>query len=322
MMAEKYYAYAVARIRTKELGLLKVAFLEKLWPKSYEECIQLLSEKGWGDGTTMDAEQILRGEEERPALGGSADDLSAFDVFLYANDYHNLKAAIKLVYLDMERPEAFFSHGTVEPETMLQAIREQEDSLLPEAMRAPAKEAFDLLLHTRDGQLCDVVIDRAALDAIYAAGKAADHPVIRDYAEMTVAAADIKIAVRAQKTGKPLDFLQRALAPCDSLDVEQLAKAAVEGQDAIYSYLQKTAYADAVPVLQESPSAFERWCDNRIIREIRPQQYNPFTVGPLAAFLLARENEVKTVRIILSGKWNHLREEAVRERMREMYRNV
>ncbi len=62
------------------------------------------------------------------------DDLSAFDVFLYANDYHNLKAAIKLVYLDMERPEAFFSHGTVEPETMLQAIREQEDSLLPEAM--------------------------------------------------------------------------------------------------------------------------------------------------------------------------------------------
>ena len=31
---------------------------------------------------------------------------------------------------------------------------------------------------------------------------------------------------------------------------------------------------------------------------------------------------MKTVRIILSGKWNHLREEAVRERMREMYRNV
>ena len=86
-------------------------------------------EKGWGDGTTMDAEQILRGEEEKTwaLLEDLVDDLSAFDVFLYANDYHNLKAAIKLVYLDMERPEAFFSHGTVEPETMLQAIREQED---------------------------------------------------------------------------------------------------------------------------------------------------------------------------------------------------
>lgn len=324
-MAEKQYTYAVARIRTKELSLLKSAFLEQLLAaKSYAECIQLLSEKGWGDGTATDAEQILKGEQEKTwaLMEELVDDVSVFDVFLYANDYHNLKAAIKMVYLDTERREAFFSHGTVQPETMLKALREQDYSLLPEAMRAPAKEAFDLLLHTRDGQLCDVVVDRAALDAIYAAGKAADHPIIREYAELTVAAADIKIAVRAQKTGKSLDFLKRALAPCDSLDVEQLAKASLEGQDAVYSYLQRTAYADAVPVLQESPSAFERWCDNLIIRDIRPQQYNPFTIGPLAAYILARENEVKTVRIILSGKWNHLREEAVRDRMREMYRNV
>ena len=83
-MAEKYYAYAVARIRTKELGLLKGAFLEQLLAaKSYEECIQLLSEKGWGDGTTMDAEQILRGEEEKTwaLLEDLVDDLSALTSF-------------------------------------------------------------------------------------------------------------------------------------------------------------------------------------------------------------------------------------------------
>lgn len=324
-MAEKQFTYAVARIRSRELGLLKSSFLEQLLAaKSYDECIQLLAEKGWGDGTTTDAERLLAGEQEKTwaLMEELVDDLSVFDVFLYANDYHNLKAAIKLVFLDQERPEAFFSHGTVEPETIMKAIREQDYSLLPEAMCSPAKEAFDLLLHTRDGQLCDVVVDRAALDAIYAAGKAADHPVIREYAELTVAAADIKIAVRAQKTGKSLDFVKRALASCDSLDVAQLAKAAVEGQEAIYAYLHATPYADAVPALQESPSAFERWCDDLIIRDIRPQQYNPFTIGPLAAYILARENEVKVVRIILSGKLNHLREEAVRERLREMYRNV
>ena len=32
------------------------------------------------------------------------------------------------------------------------------------------QEAYETLLHTRDGQLCDVMIDRATLDAIYAAG--------------------------------------------------------------------------------------------------------------------------------------------------------
>ena len=54
-MADKQYVYAVARIRSKELSLLSGAFLEQLTAaKDYDECIQLLMEKGWGeDGMTM-----------------------------------------------------------------------------------------------------------------------------------------------------------------------------------------------------------------------------------------------------------------------------
>ena len=55
-------------------------------------------------------------------------------------------------------------------------------------------------------RLCDVIIDKAALEAIYAAGKEAKADIIRDYAESTVGVADIKIAVRSQKTAKSIDF--------------------------------------------------------------------------------------------------------------------
>ena len=58
-----------------------------------------------------------------------------------------------------------------------------------------------------------------------------------------VAIADIKIAVRSQKTGKSQEFLKRALAPCDTVQVEFLAKAAANGMDAIRDYLLTTAYA-------------------------------------------------------------------------------
>ena len=37
---------------------------------------------------------------------------------------------------------------------------------------------------------------------------------------------------------------------------------------------------------------------------MQPQKYESFSVGPLVAYVLARENEIKTVRIILSGKQN------------------
>ena len=50
-MAEKQYAYAVARIRSKELGLLTGAFIEQLLAaKDESECLRLLAEKGWSTG--------------------------------------------------------------------------------------------------------------------------------------------------------------------------------------------------------------------------------------------------------------------------------
>ena len=56
-----------------------------------------------------------------------------------------------------------------------------------------------------------------------------------------------------------------------------------------------------------------------MIPKIKHQQSSPFGLGSLAAYILARENEIKSVRIVLSGKLNHLPEESIRERVREMY---
>ena len=134
-----------------------------------------------------------------------------------------------------------------------------------------------------------------------------------------MAVADIKMAVRGQKTGKSAAFMRKMLVACASLDVEALIHAAVAGRDEINAYLLNTRYGQAVEELKKSPSAFECWCDNRIMELIRPQKYQSFTIAPLAAYILARENEIKMVRLVLSAKRNHLKESVVRERLREMY---
>lgn len=322
-MSDMQYAYAVARIRSKELSLLNMQVLEQLLAsKGYEECLHLLHDRGWGgsDGRE-DAELLLNAEREKTwdLIRELVDDMSVFDVFLYGNDYHNLKAAVKLVYSNQEIKHIFIDHGTVDPQLIYKAVKEHDFSLLPQKMREPAQEALETLLHTGDGQLCDFILDKASLDAVYSAGRDSKNELLQQYAEVTVAVADIKIAVRACRTGKPFDLILRALAQCDSLDVQALAQAAAQKEEAIYDYIGKTAYADAVEALKRSPSAFERWCDDAVIRTIRPQRYNPFTIAPLAAYILARENEIKMVRLILSGKLNHLPEQSVRERLREMY---
>ena len=242
-----------------------------------------------------------------------------FDVLTYPKLFHNLKAAIKEVCTEEKNRHIFYEDVPIPGSAMMEIIKEKDFGRLPSNMQHAAEEAYESLLHTRDGQLCDVIIDKAALEAIYAAGKEAKADIIRDYAESTVGVADIKIAVRSQKTAKSIDFMKRAMAECDSINVDQLSKAALAGMDTIREYLLGTAYAQGAEALADSPSAFERWCDNRIIQTISPQKYNAFTIGPVIAYVIARQNEIKTVRIILSGKLNDLPDDSIRERVREMY---
>lgn len=321
-MAEEQYIYAVARIRTMELALLDKSFFDQLLAcKRYEDCLRLLMEKGWGRNGEETAEQLLVTEREKiwDSISELVKDMSVFDAFLYGNDFHNLKAAIKQVYVNQEVTGIFMNRGTINAETILKAVKEHDFSQLPEYMRDCAEEAYQIQFHTGDSQLCDVIIDKAALETIYRKGYASNNELFMEYAELKVAAADINIAIRGYKTGKRREFLERAIAGCKSIDSSKLIEAALSGEEAIYEYLENTIYSDAVQAIKESPSAFERWCDNLIIKHIRPQKYNSFTLSPIAAYILARENEIKSVRIVLSGKLNDLPEESIRERVREMY---
>ena len=69
---------------------------------------------------------------------------------------------------------------------------------------------METLLHSGDGQLCDIIIDRACMEAIREAGRLAEDSVIKDYAEETVAITNIKIGIRAVRTAKSLEFMKRA----------------------------------------------------------------------------------------------------------------
>lgn len=316
------YIYAVARIRSKELALLNAQDIEQLMAsKSFSEAMKLLEDKGWGDGTQTSAEKLLAFENEKTwsLMRELTDDLSAFDVLLLPIDYNNLKASIKAVVTQTEPQDVFIAGGTVSVETILKAAKEGDFSSLPDQMKPVAAEAYTTFVQTGDGQLCDAIIDSACLSAIAKRGKESKNEIIERYSELLVAVTDIKIAVRCAKTEKPLQFISSSLAPCNTLDVSRLATSASKGIDELYAYLAITDYSSAVDMLKQSYSAFEKWCDDEVMELIKEQKVNPFTIGPLFAYVVARQNEISIVRIILSGKINELPDEIIRERLRAMY---
>ena len=316
------YIYAVARVRSRELNLLSRQDVDQLMAcRTLEECLRTLSDKGWGDGNSSTPEEVLAAEEEKTwaFIHELTKDMTPFQVLLFPTDYNNLKAAVKAVVTSVEPHDVFLPGGSVDPEVMLRCVREGDFSSLPEHMAQAADSAYHTLLQTEDGQLCDIILDRACLCDLLECGRNSGSDILRDYAELTCAVSNIKVAVRACKTGKNRAFLESALAPCGTLDVSSLSAAACKSVEDIYGYLAATPYSGAAEKLKESYSAFEKWCDDKVMDLVKGQKTNPFTIGPLFAFVVARRNEISTVRIILSGKLNGLDDRMIRERLREMY---
>ena len=308
-MAEEYI-YAVARIKARETQLLTQQDIDRLMAcRTPAECLRALGDKGWDTGSGKTAEAVLAEETEKTwaLMRELTPDLTPFDVLLYPTDFNNLKAAVKCAVTGAEPRSVFMPGGTVPPDAMQAAVQQNDFS------------ALQVLLRTRDGQRCDTILDRACLTAIRRAGRGSRSLLIDGFSELKVAVSDIKIAVRAQRTGKSRAFLEESLAPCDTLDLAELTEAALKSEEAVCGYLSRTAYADGVEPLKAGASAFEKWSDDRqtaLVKSVGRQDY--FTVAPLIGYVIARQNEIAAVRIILSGKQNGLSDERIRARLREM----
>ena len=317
------FTYAVARIRYRENKLLNDADLNTLLSaKNADAVIRQLRDKGWGDNAgSSDPDALLRRESEKvwEFIDEIVPEKEAFDFLLIPNDFHNLKVAVKAITRDAKPDDMFIRNSTVPAEQIYDAVSKREYNRLPAFLEETAQEAMSVLLQTSDGQLCDIIIDKACMEYVGKLGKENSEEIIRLYCELFVASADIKIAIRSAHTKKRPEFIRRSMAACDTLDVDRLATAASLGYEDVLKYLESTRYSSAIPAIRVSMSAFEKWCDDYVTEAMKPQKWEPFTIGPVVAYLIARENEIKAVRMILSAKINGLSNDAIKERLRMMY---
>ena len=140
-MHETEYAYAVARIRANETKLLTRADIDQLIEaESYEAAVRLLADKGFAvpeKGESFDiAEKDLSGAWE--LIEECAPDAELLEALVIANDFTNLKAAVKCVFSDLD-PAAYYIYPCVtDTAVMTEAIKNNDLELLPE-YRAPRR---------------------------------------------------------------------------------------------------------------------------------------------------------------------------------------
>lgn len=323
MMHELDYAYAVARVRANELNLLSAADVEQLIAaEDYKTAMRRLADSGWGDiEDVSDYAQYLESYFAKTwdLLVEVMDDIHELDLLLIRNDMQNLKAALKSIVSQHDAKGLYVTSTVYDTKAILEAVENREFRDLPDFMQEPAMEAYEVLTATANGQLADAIIDKATLERIKFLGVKSGSPVLAELAERMCATANIKSALRCANTKKSKDYMIRSLCECDTVSKEKLIDSALEGVDSVLRYLEDTAYAEAAAKFKESTSAFEKWCDDLLMECVSKARYTAFGIDPIIAYYVARDAEIKTVRIILSAKINNLPADVIRERVRSLY---
>ena len=307
------YANAVGAVRAMENTLLSKSDVDQLISsKSKAEIESILTSK---NGASKGDDLVSVWE----MLREYAPDCKELEILLYKNDFHNLKAVLKAVISNREPSDYYVSPSNVELSVLVEAINKKDYSLLPEYMRKTAEEAYELVTNTLDGQLSDSLIDRSYMEALQKSAEEFGGEFMQRYAQLITASADIKTAYRCSMLNKPSQFMENAICGSRELEKDQLIKAALGGTESLFAFLESTPYSDVAALLKTSAAQYEKWCDDVVLELAETARMQAFGPEPLAAYYIAKEAEIKNLRILSVCKEFGADRETITERMRKLY---
>lgn len=324
-MKDTEYAYSVAYVRTLENKMLSKSDIDMLInARTAEDAMKILADKGYGGGELRmpsELEPILKEELESAwqKVREACPEGAPIDVLLYKNDFHNLKTILKATHSAAKWEQLMLRPCTVEPQLIADAVMQGRLDILPDLLREPAIEAYDVLTKTGDGQLVEVILDKAVFIAMMNSVKEYKNEFFTGYIELNCDIANIKTAIRGAKAHVDRRLCENALIPCGRIDIKALTEAILDGIDAVYDMLERIGYTALVDAAKESLSVFEKLCDNMLIDYIKGYKNRAFGFEPVLGYLKGKETELQAVRIIISGHINNVPKETMTERLRELY---
>ena len=192
---------------------------------------------------------------------------------------------------------------------------------LPGDMAAAAEKAAQLLAETGSAQRSDCVLDRACFAQLekQAADSRCDY--LQRYVRATIDAANLRSLVRTERLHMDPGFLQEVLFEGGSVPVDTLRAGVGNGVAALFrsTALREAAEEGEAAVKGGSLTAFEKACDNAVLKTAAGARQVPFGVEVALGYLIAKEAEWTAVRIVMAGRLAGLSADAIRERLRDAY---
>ncbi|NPV69726.1 MAG: V-type ATP synthase subunit C [Firmicutes bacterium] len=325
---EAEYAYSVARVRVLETKLLSRSTTERLVEAdSVEEAFRILAETEYSEvlsaaGNSTDFESVLALELKRvyEYVRRFSPDPALLDVLALRFDLHNLKVLLKEKYLGGARfPAAMMGGGSLDVDAAREAVFSGTYSKLPEDYATVVERAARSLEETGDPQVIDLVIDGEMFRLGLRIAIASRFELLKEIWTTLIDMTNIKAVARVNRLDGSREFLSRCLIEGGSVGVNVLLGLHGQPPGAVVEALRYTRYSRLAEEGLWEGSRFELLADDFMMSFLKGARHKAFGPEPIIAYVLAKETEIRNLRVIFTGKVNGLPAGAIRERLRETY---
>lgn len=326
-MRERNFAYAVARIRALETKLLDNAQLERLLNAgNLAEALTLLGETEYS-GSIANLKEAHRFEEALNAelervirlLLQLAQDASEMKVFVYRYDLDNLKRLLKDPAIGVDK---LSNLGVWPPQWLSEKLAAEDYREIPEELAQGIVAARRVYKETSDVQEIDGILDRAWFALGYQTLKDSQSQLLFKWWIAMIDLTNFKSWVRLRLIGLPFQEFEKFFIENGSWRRGDFREFWDQPDEKVLAWLTNTAYSRLVTEgtsLLKSLTVLEREYDNFLTDLISQAKLISLGIEPLVGFLIAREIEVKTLRVILVGKSNEVSNSKIKERLRRAY---
>jgi len=327
------YAYAVGRIRVLETRLLDMSKLGRMVEaKDAQEALRILGETEYADLVSRalgphNYAEVTAGEISRVygLMKKLLPDEPLVDLFLIKYDIHNMKVALKAHFQGHNFDHLAIDAGLVPAKLMTYVCQQEKLPGVPPEYYSFAGAASLAYEESKDPKVIDLVLDRMQYSHTVSMAEKHGYSFLARLLACQADLANLRSLVRTKRLGRDRDFLSENLLLGGTISHAVFLDALTEDWPAIIGRFNASPYRTVVEqgitslLESQSLALLEKLSDAYQAELARTVRLNAFGPEPIVNYILAKENEVRNIRIIMIGKLNGVPNAEIRERLREGY---
>lgn len=325
-LTDTNYLFLSTTVACLENSLISGEALNKIVDaKDFGDCFRLVtdiySQRGEITYSAEDYEKMLSAELARAyaemdsLLESSGGECELLSPLRTVYDCHNLKSCIKCEALNISADEMLVSCGNFAPQEIADMVRNRDFSALPEVLAQAVTYAIEEFSATGDPQKVDIIIDKGAFSHMRVICEKIGLPYLSGLCAVKADMCNIMTSVRAVKAGIGKDLLSEMLQEGGNIPVDTFLFSFDGKAEKLFS--QIGAFYDGFEEKDaDSLSALERKCDGIYLSKAESIWMTAFGPEKPIMYMIRKENEIRNVRIVLSGKKAGLSSQTIRERLR------